>query len=130
MIRILNLINGEQIIGEVKRPEDGYLKDGYLKVYDPFYIVEAMTDDGSFGSKLTNVLTFSSDDYILIHEDKIVFESSASESMISYYKKLIEHYDKTISDKVINEALNEMDRAEKRYEKLMSMIKPDKTQLN
>lgn len=124
MIRIVNLINGEQIIGETEDLSDSY------RITNPFYIVDAMNEEGSIGSKLTNVLTFSSSDYIMVSKEKVVFDFPVIDSMGTYYKKLVQWYDKRAADDIIRSALHEMDQSEKRYEKLMSMIRPDKSQLN
>lgn len=124
MIRILNLMNGEQIIGEVEDLSDSY------KIVDPFYIVDAINEEGSIGSKLTNVLTFSTSDYIVINRDKVVFDFPVSGPMCNYYERLVALHDKKIADEMINEALYEMNQAEKRYAKLMDMIRPNKSKLN
>lgn len=124
MIRILNLMNGEQIIGEVEDLSDSY------KVVDPFYIVDAINEEGSIGSKLTNVLTFSTSDYIVINKDKVVFDFPVSKPMCTYYERLMRLHDKKMADDVVNEALHEMNQAEKRYQKLMDMMKPAKSKLN
>ena len=124
MIRILNLMNGEQIIGEVEDLSD------YYKVVNPFYIVDAISEEGAMGSKLTNVLTFSPSDYIVVNRDKVVFDFPVSSSMCSYYERLVSLHDKKLAEDVVNEALNEMDMAEKRYQKLMDMVRPDKSKLN
>lgn len=124
MIRILNLMNGEQIIGEVEDLSD------YYKIINPFYIVDAISEEGTMGSKLTNVLTFSPSDYIVVNRDKVVFDFPVSSSMCAYYERLVSMYDKTTAEEVVYEALNEMDMAEKRYQKLMDMIKPNKSKLN
>lgn len=124
MIRILNLINGEQIIGDVEDLFDCY------KVVNPFYILDAVNEEGSIGSKLTNVLTFSSSDYIMINKDKLIFDFPVSTAMITYYERLVDLNDKALAESIITEALNEMNQAEKRYQKLMDMIKPNKSKLN
>lgn len=124
MIRILNLVNGEQIIGDVEE------YSARCRIINPFYIVDAVNEEGSIGSKLTNVLTFSPSDYIEIDHSKIVFSFPASASMGSYYKKLVALHDKKLADEIISEALNEMDQSERRYQKLMEMIRPDKSKLN
>lgn len=124
MIRILNLMNGEQIIGEVEDLSDSY------KVVDPFYIVDAINEEGSIGSKLTNVLTFSTSDYIVVNKDKVVFDFPVSKPMCTYYERLVGLHDKKMADDVVNEALHEMNQAEKRYQKLMDMMKPAKSKLN
>jgi len=124
MIRILNLMNGEQIIGEVEDLSDSY------KVVDPFYIVDAINEEGSIGSKLTNVLTFSTSDYIVVNKNKVVFDFPVSKPMCTYYERLVGLHDKKMADDVVNEALHEMNQAEKRYQKLMDMMKPAKSKLN
>jgi hypothetical protein len=124
MIRIVNLINGEQIIGHVEESTDSY------KIVDPFYIVDAINNEGSIGSKLTNVLTFSSTEYIVINKNKIVFDFPVSKHMCMYYERLVSLHDKKMAEEVVNEAINEMNHAEERYQKLMNMIRPDKSKLN
>lgn len=124
MVRIVTLINGEQLIGEIEDFSES------IKMFRPFYIVDAVTEDGAIGSKLTNVLTFSASEYIVIHKDKIVFDFPAKQIMIQYYKKLIEWYNEEAGENIIKQALDEMEQSEKRYQKLLQMLKPDKSQLN
>jgi hypothetical protein len=117
-------MNGEMIIGETEDLSDSF------KIINPFYIIDDVNEDGISGSKLTNVLTFSASDYIVINKNKVVFDFPVSKAMGAYYERLVSLYDKRVSEEIVNEALREMDRAEKRYEKLMSMLKPNKSQLN
>ena len=124
MIRIVNLINGEQLIGVVAESSNFY------KITNPFYIIDAINNEGFVGSKLTNVLTFSSSEYIMVDKSKIVFDFEVSEHMCIYYEKLVSMHDKQIEDNIINEAINEMNQTEKRYQQLMDMIRPDKKKLN
>lgn len=124
MIEIINLTNGEQIIGDIEDLEDRY------KVTSPFYIVDSINDDGLSGFKLTNVLTFSSVEYIVVSKEKVVFTFPVTKLMATYYGRLRDLHSKTDSDFIINEAIAEMDAAEERYQKLMDMIKIDKTKLN
>ena len=124
MIRIVNLINGEQLIGMVEESSNFY------KITNPFYIIDAINNEGFVGSKLTNVLTFSSSEYIMVDKSKIVFDFKVSEQMCIYYEKLVSMHDKQIEDNIINEAINEMNQTEKRYQQLMDMIRPDKKKLN
>lgn len=124
MIQIINLVNGEQIIGEV---EDLY---DHCKVTHPFYIIDSINDEGLSGFKLTNVLTFSASEFIVLNKEKIVFAFNVTESMVSYYKRLQALHSKTDADFIIREAMAEMDAAEQRYQKLMEMLKLDKKNLN
>jgi len=124
MIRIVNLINGEQLIGMVEESSNFY------KITNPFYIIDAINNEGFVGSKLTNVLTFSPSEYIMVDKSKIVFDFKVSEQMCIYYEKLVSMHDKQIEDNIINEAINEMNQTEKRYQQLMDMIRPDKKKLN
>jgi hypothetical protein len=124
MIRIVNLINGEQLIGVVAESSNFY------KITNPFYIIDAINNEGFVGSKLTNVLTFSPSEYIMVDKSKIVFDFEVSKQMCIYYEKLVSMHDKQIEDNIINEAINEMNQTEKRYQQLMDMIRPDKKKLN
>ena len=124
MIRIVNLINGEQLIGMVEESSNFY------KITNPFYIIDAINNEGFVGSKLTNVLTFSSSEYIIVDKSKIIFDFEVSKQMCVYYEKLVSMHDKQIEDNIINEAINEMNQTEKRYQQLMDMIRPDKKKLN
>jgi len=124
MIHVISLMNGEMIIGETEDLSDSF------KITNPFYIVDEINENGISGSKLTNVLTFSSSDCIVINKNKVVFDFPVSKAMSTYYTKLVTLHDKRLADEIVNEALREMDRSEKRYEKLMSMIKPNKSHLN
>jgi hypothetical protein len=124
MIRIVNLINGEQLIGVVAESSNFY------KITNPFYIIDAINNEGFVGSKLTNVLTFSSSEYIMVDKSKIIFDFEVSKQMCVYYEKLVSMHDKQIEDNIINEAINEMNQTEKRYQQLMDMIRPDKKKLN
>ena len=124
MIRIFNLINGEQIIGEVDDLSDNF------KLINPFYIVEDVNDFGLRGSKLTNMLTFSSSDYIMLELKHVIYHFPVTETMEKYYRELIRITDKQLIDNKINESLFEMKQYEDRYEKLMQMVKPKKSDLN
>jgi len=124
MIRIVNLINGEQLIGVVAESSNFY------KITNPFYIIDAINNEGFVGSKLTNVLTFSSSEYIIVDKSKIIFDFEVSKQMCVYYEKLVSMHDKQIENNIINEAINEMNQTEKRYQQLMDMIRPDKKKLN
>lgn len=124
MIRIITLINGEQLIGEIDDLSESY------KIYNPFYIIDAVNEAGMIGSKLTNVLTFSATDYIVVNKEKIVFDFPPSAIMIKYYEKLVNWFDQNSADSIIEQALYEMEESERRYEKLVNMIKPTKSQLN
>lgn len=124
MIRTVSLVNGEMIIGKTEDLLDSF------KIFNPFYIIEDINEDGISGSKLTNVLTFSASDYIVVSKEKVVFDFEVSKPMSSYYEKIVSLYDKRMADRIVDEALQEIDQAEERYQKLMNMFKPNKSKLN
>lgn len=117
MIYIYSLINGELIIGKSAE------LPAMVKIIDPFYIMDSITEEGQFGTKLTSVLTFSSSDYIVVSEDKVLFCFPASDAMVAYYEKLVDWYKKNNSDLILEEAVAEMEKSEKRYDKLMHMLR-------
>ena len=117
MIYIYSLINGELIIGKSAE------LPAMIKIIDPFYIMDSITETGQFGTKLTSVLTFSSSDCIVISEDKVLFCFPASDAMVAYYEKLVDWYKKNNSDVILEEAITEMEKSEKRYDKLLTMLR-------
>lgn len=105
MIKIVNLVNGEQIIGEV----DSDCSEFY-NIHEPYYIVDAMDDAGNSGTKLINVLTFSDNNYIVVNTNKVVFDMPASAHMSAYYNKVVKAMKKNSSTKkMIDDAMKQID---------------------
>lgn len=125
MIGILNLLNGEQIIGELQTPEDER-----CIVTNPFYIVDAINVDGMVGTKLTNVLTFSANDFIIIDKKNILYAFEASKVMSAYYQKIVEITDNYSSEMIIKDAISRIDAEQKKYEKTLQQNTLDKSKLN
>lgn len=124
MIKIVALLNGEQIIGDVEEMGEK------IKITNPFYMIDAINEYGSSGSKMANLLTFSNNEYITIDTRFVVYEYPVLDTMAEYYRRLTKHIDKSMAEGVIQQSLDEMKEQEERYEKLLSMMRPKKSQLN
>lgn len=124
MIKIVMLTNGEQIIGDVEEHGSEY------KITNPFYMIDAVNDHGSSGSRMANLLTFSSIDYITVNTRFVMYEFPVLDSMAEYYSRLTKHIDKSMADSIIQQSLVDLREQEERYEKLLSMVRPKKSKLN
>lgn len=120
MIQILTLVNGEQIIGETN------LFDGSYQITDPFYIIDALNEQGILGTKMTDVLTFSSISDITILSTHVIYSFPASESIENYYREVVKMSHDYRSDDIINKALIDMKKANDQYKELLDKVKKNK----
>jgi hypothetical protein len=103
MINIYTLVNGEQIIGQQSiRGTD------CVTVEDPFYIIETQDEYGNNAMKLTNVCTFSDQQYIMVDNKHIVYSLPANDPMSRYYHKLVDTSKKSDTYKMIEESIKEI----------------------
>lgn len=113
MINVLSLINGELIIGEVE------FDNGVYKVTNPYYVLDAVTADGEFGSQLLNVLTFAKNCDITISQDKVLFVFETNDMINTYYQTVVQK-NKEAKDKI-----------QESWADLLNLVKPPKnTKLN
>jgi hypothetical protein len=104
MITIYTLTNGEQIIGQQSiRGTD------CVTVEDPFYIIETQDEYGNNAMKLTNVCTFSDQQYIMVDNKHIVYSLPANDPISRYYHKLVDTSKKSDTYKMIEESIKEME---------------------
>lgn len=124
MIRIVNLINGEQIIGEV----DSDFSEFY-NIHDPFYITESHYES-STGNKLTPVCTFSKKQYITVKSSAVVYDFEAADEVAEYYELLVDSIKKYPPQNPIKEAIKDLKDYEQKYLKMVAMLKPQGKDLN
>ena len=113
MIKIVTLINGEQIIGKVSD-----FSRTVIQITDPYYVMDGIDDDGNHGSRLINVLTLSKEDVITINRSHVVFQFEASDTACAYYEK-IDAMNKKNSGVAINRALEELEEMDQRMQEMM-----------
>jgi len=121
MINIYTLVNGEQIIGQQSiRGTD------CVTVEDPFYIIETQDEYGNNAMKLTNVCTFSDQQYIMV----IVYSLPANDHMSRYYHKLVDTSKKSDTYKMIEESIKEMEEMEETMIEIISKRLVGKSTIN
>lgn len=87
MKKILHLVNGEMVIGDLESEPDATAD---VVIYHPMYIVQTMSDMAAVGFKLEDMLLFSSDDYVLVKQKNIVTTLTPSSSISEYHTHAVE----------------------------------------
>ena len=115
MIRIVKLINGETIIGEV----DGDFSEFY-NIYDPF--VMTYVDDSIHGNgfKLNYLLEFSEKNYVTIRNSMVIYDYIPSKAVHEYYIKLVEYKNENDPSEMIQKTIEEMEDMDTHWRKLLS----------
>lgn len=125
MINIYTLVNGEQIIGQQSlRGTD------CVTVEDPFYIIETQDEYGNNAMKLTNVCTFSDQQYIMVDNKHIVYSLPANDPISRYYHKLVDTSKKSDTYKMIEESIKEMEEMEETMIEVISKRLVGKSTIN
>ena len=118
MVKIYTLVNGEQIIGGDTPSWESFTSD--TQIQNPFYVLEAQDEYGNNGMKLINVCTFSEQQYITVSNQHIVFSIPANPNMTRYYQKLVDAYQNVDTNKMIENAINEMEDMEEKMREIVS----------
>ena len=115
MIKVFNMINGDEIIGAV---EEDYSPE-YTIEY-PFYM--SIVDDPYQGSgvRMDYVLTFSKQTSVQIRKSDVLFSYMPSDRMEEYYNRLVKYTTSRENDKILQETIESMDEMDKRYKSLVS----------
>jgi hypothetical protein len=115
MIRVLSLINGEKIIGEV---EDDFSE--YYNVVHPFDLEQV--DDAVYGSglKINYLLQHSQKNCITIKNNMVLYSYIPNENMRTYYEKLVQYKVEYKPDDMIEKTINDMEAMDKKYRQLLT----------
>lgn len=115
MIRIIKLMNGETIIGEV----DGDFSEFY-NIYDPFVMVYVNDDMYGNGFKLNYLLEFSEKNYVTIRNSMVIYDYIPSKSVHEYYIKLVKYKNENDPSEMIQKTIEEMEDMDTHWRKLLS----------
>jgi translation elongation factor EF-4 len=120
MINIYTLVNGEQIIGQ----------QSLRGIENPFYIMETQDEYGNNAMKLTNVCTFSDQQYIMLDSKHIVYSLPANDPISRYYNKLVDASKKSDTYKMIEESIKELEEMEETMREVISKRLVGKSTIN
>jgi hypothetical protein len=115
MIKILHLISGETLIGDVKNDTD--ISATYI-IEQPFMMDIIDDSDEGSGVRMDYLLAFSKDNGVHIKKNVVLYDYNPSDRMERYYNKLVEYTVKHENDKILEqtlEGMEEMDRKMKSF---------------
>ena len=103
MIKILKLLTGEEIIGDVNRNGANW------RIANPMYIDNLQDMEGNFMTKLSLMQPFSSDEEIYLHESHIITSFSVISVVELYYTKVLVYAKKSNIEARINNAIKHLE---------------------
>jgi hypothetical protein len=114
MIKVIQLVSGETIIGNV-----GSRGDEYAVTY-PFHMeIVDDTEQGS-GIRMDYLLAFSKDNCVHIKKNDVMYNYRPSDMMEEYYKRLVEYTVTHETDKILKQTIENMEEMDARLKKLVS----------
>lgn len=106
MIRIVKLISGEEIIGDVE--ED---TSEFFNVHDPMLLETTMSQSGYRGTGLSNLLSLSTDTFITIERKNVLTTYAVKDIIKEYYVRVRQTLktDATYLESSIRQAIKDLD---------------------
>lgn len=125
MIKVLNLINGDEIIGDINEDDVSEITINY-----PFHmsIVDDL-EDGT-GVRMDYTLAFSKETSVQIKKTSVLYAYIPSKRMEDYYNRLVEYTAKRENDKILQDTLESMEEMDKRWKSLVSQKLVGKNSIN
>ncbi len=115
MIKIVKLINGEEIIGDV----EGDFSQFY-NIFEPFNIKYVDEEKYGVGVKLDYILAFSQNNCVTIRNNSVIYSYMPSNNLQSYYEKLVEYKNEQNPDELVKQTIQNMEDMDNHYRKLIS----------
>ena len=126
MIRIVKLINGEEIIGDVE--ED---TSEFFNIHDPMLIETTQSQQGYRGTGLSNMLSLSTDDFITIDRKNVLTSFTVKDIIKEYYARVRQTLksDSTYLESSIKQAIKALDSDEdsEAYARLVKYLNSNTT---
>ena len=115
MIKIVKLINGEEIIGDV----EGDFSEFY-NIFEPFNITYVDEEKYGVGVKLDYILAFSQNNCVTIKNNSVIYSYMPSSSLQDYYEKLIEYKNEQNPEELVKQTIQNMEDMDNHYRRLIS----------
>jgi hypothetical protein len=103
MIKILKMLTGEEIIGDVGRNGANWC------IVNPMYIDNLQDMEGNFMTKLSLMQPFSNDKEVYFHESHIITSFTVIDVVQLYYTKVLEYAKKSNIEARINNAIKHLE---------------------
>ena len=124
MLKILHMISGNTLIGQVEENESEYI------VTHPFLM--EIVDDSNEGSgiRMDYLLAFSKDNCVHIKKNVVLYDYNPSDRMEEYYSRLVQFTTKRENDIILKQTLESMDEMDSRFKSLLSQKLIGKSTVN
>jgi len=114
MIKVIQLISSDTIVGDIKSRGDEYV------ITYPFLMeIVDDTEQGS-GIRMDYLLAFSKDNCVHIKKNDVMYNYTPSDMMEQYYKRLVEYTVTHETDKILKQTIENMEEMDARLKKLVS----------
>jgi hypothetical protein len=114
MIKVIQLISSDTIVGDIRSRGDEYV------IKYPFLMeIVDDTDQGS-GIRMDYLLAFSKDNCVHIKKNDVMYNYRPSDMMEQYYKRLVEYTVTHETDKILKQTIENMNEMDSRLKKLIS----------
>jgi len=114
MIKVIQLISSDTIVGDIRSRGDEYV------IKYPFLMeIVDDTEQGS-GIRMDYLLAFSKDNCVHIKKNDVMYNYTPSDMMEQYYKRLVEYTVTHETDKILKQTIENMNEMDSRLKKLIS----------
>jgi hypothetical protein len=114
MIKVIQLISSDTIVGDIRSRGDEYV------IKYPFLMeIVDDTEQGS-GIRMDYLLAFSKDNCVHIKKNDVMYNYTPSDMMEQYYKRLVEYTVTHETDKILKQTIENMEEMDARLKHLIS----------
>ena len=124
MLKILHMISGNTLIGQVEENESEYI------VTHPFLM--EIVDDSNEGSgiRMDYLLAFSKDNCVHIKKNVVLYNYNPSNRLEEYYGRLVEFTAKRENDVMLKQTLEGMDEMDRKMKSFLTQRLVGKSTVN
>lgn len=117
MLKILHLVSGETLIGDIKNNID---ESATYTIEHPFLMEIAEDLDEGSGLRMEYLLAFSKDNCVHIKKNVVLYDYNPSNRLEEYYGRLVEFTAKHENDRVLKQTLEGMDEMDRKMKSFLT----------
>ena len=124
MLKILHMISGNTLIGQVEENESEYI------VTHPFLMEIVDDSDQGSGVRMDYLLAFSKDNCVHIKKNVVLYNYNPSNRLEEYYGRLVEFTAKRENDVMLKQTLEGMDEMDRKMKSFLTQRLVGKSTVN
>lgn len=117
MLKILHLVSGETLIGDIKNNID---ESATYTIEHPFLMEIVDDSDEGSGIRMEYLLAFSKDNCVHIKKNVVLYDYNPSNRLEEYYGRLVEFTAKHENDRVLKQTLEGMDEMDRKMKSFLT----------